>query len=359
MPDAMKVLYLFSGSREGLIEKVRRGEYHGNGFWGMLQLPKYGVEADYIEVEQTYPRPIARWIRRHVSTHAFHVPIIWKIFSYDIVFTSTAFITQLIFALVSPRRPLWVMHDFSIKSQLGAEKTFRQKIFRFMVRRAAGVVTLSLDEKEFLERRFPHLVGRVEFIPFGVDMGFFKPAAAAREQILAVGFDPDRDWKTLIEAVRDIDVPVILATHERRVEKLKPLPPNVSVRSFSPRELVAEYDRSTVVVVPLDTSTGLNDAMGCSTLFEGMAMGKAVVATRTRAMESYVVSGENGLLVPEGDAPALRKALADLLANPAERRRIGENARRYALEHLDIEDCSRRLADFFMRLYRASRAKTF
>lgn len=347
----MKVLYLFSGSREGLVEKVRSGEYHGNGFWGMIQLPEFGIEADYIELEQTFPRPIAKFLRKHINNYAIHLPLFWKFFSYDIVFTSAAFLSQLFFAAVSPRRPLWVMHDFSIKSLLGQEKTLRQRLFRFMIMRAAGVVTLSEDEKMFLEGRFPHLHGKVEFIPFGIDLGFFKPQGEREvRQVLAVGFDPDRDWKTLVEATKGFNVRVILATRESRVAKLRPLPENVTVRQFAPRELVREYDRSAVVVVPLDTSDGTNDAMGCSTLFEAMAMGKAVVATRTKAMESYVTDGENGVLVKEADVADMRRVVERLLGDDALRARIGANAAAYAKANLDIRGRTRRLAAFFRRV---------
>jgi glycosyltransferase involved in cell wall biosynthesis len=354
----MKVLYLFSGSRDGLLEKIKKGEAHGNGFWGMLELPRFGIEADYIEVEQTYPKSIARFIRRHLNNYAIHLPLLWRFFSYDIVFTSSSFASQLFFASFSPKKPLWIMHDFSIKGLLGQEKTLRQKLFRFMVMRAAGVVTLSLDETEFLEKRFPHLRGRVEFIPFGIDLEFFKPQGEKEvRQVLAVGFDPDRDWKTLVEAVRDIDVPVVLATRESRVAKLRPFPESIKVMQFSPRDLVREYDRSAVIVVPLDTSHGVNDAMGCSTLFEAMVMGKAIVATRTKAMESYVTHGENALLVKEGDVSQMRSAIEAVLGDPVLRKNLGEKARRYALANLDIHACTEKLAVFFRKVFEAERSR--
>ena len=46
----MKVLYLFTGTRAHTLEAVKRGEDLGNGFWGMLRLPKAGVEAEFVEL---------------------------------------------------------------------------------------------------------------------------------------------------------------------------------------------------------------------------------------------------------------------------------------------------------------------
>ena len=347
----MKVLYLFNGSRVGLLEKVRSGEEHGNGFWGMIGLPQYGVEADYIEPEQFFPKSVARFLRKHLNVYFIHVPLFWKVFSYDIVFTSASFGLQFFHMLFGVRRPIWVMHDFSIKGLLGDEKTLRQRIFLSMVLRSKGVVTLSEDEKVFLEERFPHLKGKVECIPFGIDLEFFKKNdGVEKRQILSVGRDPDRDWKTFVEATRGIDVPVVITSWLARLAPLMPLPAKYQVLELPSRRLVEKYTESSVVVIPLNTSYKNNDAMGSSALFEAMSMGKAIVATRTKAMESHIVHGENGLLVPEGDERAMHDAIERLLGDDTLRKTLGENAYRYALENLDTKKCTARLADFFKRV---------
>lgn len=348
---SMKVLYLFNGSREGLLDKVRAGEEHGNGFWGMIGLREHGIEADYIELEQFFPKSISRFLRKYLNIYFIHVPLFWKIFSYDIVFTSASFGLQFFHMLFGIRRPIWVMHDFSIKGLLGDEKTLRQRIFRSMVLRSKGVVTLSEDEKTFLEERFPHLRGKVECIPFGIDLNFFKKKdGVEKRQVLSVGRDPDRDWKTFVAATRGIDVPVVITSWLSRLKSLMPLPPNYQVLELPSRTLVEKYAESSVVVIPLNTSYRNNDAMGSSALFEAMSMGKAIVATRTKAMESHVKDGENGLLVPEGDAQSMHDAIERLLADEKLRKTLGENAYRYALENLDTKKTTRRLAGFFKRV---------
>jgi len=242
------------------------------------------------------------------------------------------------------------MHDFSITGLIGEGKTFKQKMMCYITARCAGIVTLGIEEKEKLEKMFPHLRGKIEFIPFGVDLEFFKPMDIPQvNQVLAVGFDPDRDWKTFFEAVKDIDAPVVTATRESRVKGLT-IPKNVIIKQFQPRDLAKEYARSSVIVVPLDTSKGVNDAMGSSALFEAMASGKPVVVTDTHTTASYVKDGENGLLVPEGGTKALREAIERLLNNLSLRETMGKNARAYAEKHLDAEMLAGRLADFFKRL---------
>jgi glycosyltransferase involved in cell wall biosynthesis len=346
----MKVLYLFTSFRGEVLEKARRGEDHGNGFWGMIRLPHFGVEASHLEPEQFYSKRVSEFIRKTLGVYWLHLSVFHKFFSYDYVFTSTAFGTQFVHTLLHIKKPKWVMHDFSITGLIGEEKTLKQKMFAYMVRRCTGIVTLGVEEKEKLEKKFPHLKGKIEFIPFGVDLDFFKPTDIEQDgKVFAVGFDPDRDWKTLFEAVKGSTMPVTVATRVSRVEKLV-VPPNVSIAQFSARDLAKEYAKSAVIVVPLDTSKAVNDAMGCSTLFEAMASGKPVIATNTHTMASYVEDGENGLLVPEGDAEALKGAIERLMSDEALRMRLGKNARRYAEEHLDAEVLTGALAAFFRRL---------
>lgn len=344
------VVYLFNGSRQGILEKIKLGEYPHTGFWGMSRLEKYGVDATYLELEQFYPGRVCKWMRRHLPIYFIHLPLFFKLFSFDIVYTSSAFGTQLVRSLWPGRKPLWVMQDFSITGILGTEKTFKQKLFRFMVRRSAGIVTVGKREAELLKSRFPEMADRIRYITFGTDLSFFTPQQVPEEgHVIAVGFDPDRDWKTLVEASQGLSARVIIATRPQRVAHLLPLPPNVELKTFTPLELVQAYAKASVVVVPLDTSKGINDAMGCSTLFEGMAMGKAVVATRTHTLETYV-DGTNGVLVPEGDAPAMRAAIEALLASPQKRKELGQNAKTYAAANLDDDKLAGELAKFFIKL---------
>jgi glycosyltransferase involved in cell wall biosynthesis len=86
-------------------------------------------------------------------------------------------------------------------------------------------------------------------------------------------------------------------------------------------------DAADVFVLP-----SLHEGMPLVAL-EAMEAGLPVVATRVIGSEEVVVHGETGLLTPSGDAPALGRALAALLADPALRLRLGRAGRRRYLEH--------------------------
>lgn len=62
---------------------------------------------------------------------------------------------------------------------------------------------------------------------------------------------------------------------------------------------------------------------------EAMASGLPVIATTTTGeIASRVTDGENGFVVPPGDAVALRERMASLVADPALRRSMGDASRR-------------------------------
>lgn len=347
----MRVLYLFNNIRTGAIERIKRGDEHDDHFFGMLRLPKYGIDADYAEIEQYFPGRLTVILRKFVNIYYIHLFLFWKFFSYDIVFTSSAFGSQLVQALLHLKRPKWVMYDFSVTGLIGEGKTVRQKVFRWMTGKAAGIITLSKYEAERLKKLFPKLKERIEFIPFGVDLSFFKPQKDISEehQIFTVGLAPDRDYETLFEATKGLNIPVVI-TRSRTVDSLKDLPSYVQACSFSSRELVQEYAKSKIVVLPLDISEGRNNATGCSTLVETMATGRAVIVTRTPTTESYITHGVNGILVEPKDVEGLRAAIQELLTNEEKRKKLGENARAFVENNCDAETVAKRMGNFFKKI---------
>jgi phosphatidylinositol alpha 1,6-mannosyltransferase len=62
-------------------------------------------------------------------------------------------------------------------------------------------------------------------------------------------------------------------------------------------------------------------------VLEAMALGRAVVATRTKGPEELVSHGSTGLLVPPGDDRALAQAITSLAGDPHLRRGMGAAAR--------------------------------
>ena len=188
--------------------------------------------------------------------------------------------------------------------------------------------------------------GAVAFEPYYADARFWSPQGDGEVTDLIVSAGREhRDYSTLAAAVAELPVQAVIASGSLfspdatcRVPDV--LPSNVSVGMRSALELRRLYECAAVVVVPLIP----NDFQaGVTTLLEAMAMARPVIVTATEGQRDIVVDGETGILVPPGDAVALTRALRILLANPAERRRLGRNAREAVLAKFDLPHYAARL----------------
>jgi glycosyltransferase involved in cell wall biosynthesis len=71
-------------------------------------------------------------------------------------------------------------------------------------------------------------------------------------------------------------------------------------------------------------------------LLEAMSMGCCIVAGDTKPLHEAIEHGKTGMLKDFFDAKGIADQVSDLLGNEAERQRLGENARRFAVETYDL-----------------------
>jgi glycosyltransferase involved in cell wall biosynthesis len=221
---------------------------------------------------------------------------------------------------------------------------------------------------------------QVTLVPYQTDDQFWQPRTAApKRQICSAGLE-FRDYATLIEAVRGLDVEVVIAAashwSKHQVNAgAQPLPPNIRIVSLEYAALRELYAESLFVVVPL--REGENQA-GITTILEAMAMRKAVVVSHTRGQTDVVrdrrrVSrtdperptqpdwalslgataetshGQTGLYVRPGDAGELRRAIEFLLTHPDQAQTMGANGRRLIEEAMGLDHFVARVAGLIRR----------
>ncbi len=87
-----------------------------------------------------------------------------------------------------------------------------------------------------------------------------------------------------------------------------------------------------------------------TSLIEAMVCRLPVVTTPVGAIPEIVVDGQNGLLVPPDDQPALRTALSRLLSDPALLARLGQAARQTVIERYSAVAVTDQYARLFRRL---------
>jgi glycosyltransferase involved in cell wall biosynthesis len=203
------------------------------------------------------------------------------------------------------------------------------------VQRAFGIERLGIPADTFTLVRYP------------VDQDFWRPAPGAGDgdMIVAVGNEM-RDYPTLIRAMRDLPMPCHIAARDiqrgaskklaTRASMLAagPIPPNVTIGQKSYADLRALYARSRFVVIPVKPTDTDN---GVTTALEAMAMGKAVICTRTRGQVDVIEEGKTGIFVPQGDAAALREAIRYLWDRPGVADAMGRAGRARVEERHSFE----------------------
>jgi len=118
----------------------------------------------------------------------------------------------------------------------------------------------------------------------------------------------------------------------------------VKVAGFAPDLPAVMATLDVALYVPLE-SDGMSRV-----LFEYLAAGRPLIASRTGVVPEALVDGVHALLVPAGDAAALADALARLLGNAALRGRLGKAARAVALERYSGARLAEALESLYARL---------
>ena len=118
-------------------------------------------------------------------------------------------------------------------------------------------------------------------------------------------------------------------------------------------ELLRRYHHARFVAVPLEDTT--HSGAGINAVLEASALGKAVIATNTGGMRTFVKDGETGILVPPGDAGAWVDAIRLLWTQHQLANRIGEAGRRYIQARFSPAKVGSRIDSLLDRLYAQQR----
>lgn len=207
----------------------------------------------------------------------------------------------------------------------------RRRLYGRLYRKVDRVVVFSSNQADTLARLAGIDPARVVVVRFGVDLDELVgvPTRDAGT-VVAAGRDLGRDWPTLLAAAAGSGWDVELITRPSQIAGLD-LPPEVRTLGTLDRAGYLEHlAAAAVVAIPTEVR---EYPTGQTVLLEAMALGKACVVTDTPAMREYVEDGRTGVLVAPHDPDALRRAVDRLLADPDERRRLGEQARADVTAH--------------------------
>ncbi|HFB52222.1 MAG TPA: glycosyltransferase [Anaerolineae bacterium] len=249
------------------------------------------------------------------------------------------------------------------------EKSYRRLKLRWWILRHFPARVIAVSE----ETRQHHLrVGKlppqkVITLHNGIDLSRFQPVspaeiAALRESLgipaaapvlvtVAVLRQP-KGIQFLLEALPDIlqRVPetryLIVGDGEYR-EKLENIAAekNVTDRVIfagTRRDIPQLLAATDIFVLPT-----LTEALP-TVLAEAMAAEKPIIASHVGGVPEMVDDGQNGLLIPPADPPALTEACLKLLENPQRARAMGKTGQQIVGERFDIQRQVRRLESLYL-----------
>lgn len=332
------------------------------------------LHADIIDLNSLKDVWWARRLERLLGSGIAQAVVAWtRARRYDAVFAdreTTGFILAGLLQL-RRRKPRLVLigHILSTPKKQMVARALR-------VRRAIDcVIVHSSRQQQIATKALKLRHDQVALVPYQADECFWRPTEIdAGNRICSVGLE-FRDYATLIDAVRDLDVEctVAAASHWSRHQGIQQedLPANVTVGAFNYMSLRDLYAQSKFVVVPL---SDVDNQAGITVILEAMAMGKAVIVSHSKGQVDVVrdrrrqsrtlvdrptqadwllqlgvtediAEQPTGMYVPPGDAAELRKAIQYLLARSDVAAQMGNNGRRVIEAGMSLDLFTQRVSE--------------
>jgi len=253
--------------------------------------------------------------------------------SADVVFSTvdTVGIPVMLLKRAGAIRPPIVYASINLPERLERLRGERiHRLFRHALRSARTIIAYAAPEADRLREWLGADTPPVVFVPFGVDIGAFRPIDDGRPlvDVVSVGVDPRRDFELLVAvAARRPELSFRIIATAERVRALGTVPANVTFATDVPLETVRQSIAQARVVALAVHENSYSGAT--TTLLQGMAMAKPVVVSRTDAISTgySLEDGINCRLVAPGDAEGFERTIVEVLADAGAAASLGTRAR--------------------------------
>ena len=318
------------------------------------QSPKWAKKTDHLEKLDPKLTRIFNKLSDKLSVNLkplLNVIIIIKhVRKYDVIITAnvkTGQLVALIKRILNLKSPKHIILELMLDEE---RKTISWKIKRriqkFILSSVDVIFVSANNEVETYSKRFNIPNEIFSFLHFHTNI--IEPGIiySPNSYILSAG-RTGRDYKTLIEAVKDLPVQMFVISDEQSAKGI-PLPDNVRLLINIPyHEYLDLIKKCRFVVVPLKE---LVKSTGQVVILEAMALGKPVIATETVGTRDYIRSGLNGILVPPNDIVSLKNAINKLANDPPLNKSISENALKFINEFCTFDRYVNKILDTAHRL---------
>ena len=255
---------------------------------------------------------------RHLHAHFLHTPA--SVTRY------AAMLCELPWSASAHAKDVWTTPEWDKREKLAE---------------CAWLVTCTAVNREYLTAL--GTPDKVELVYHGLDLARFAPppdrpsrATDGRVLILSVGRAVEKKgYGDLLRALANLkhhlDWRFVHIGGGERLGALKKLARRLGLegriewRGAQPQEAVLAAYREAQVFVLASRIAKSGDRDGLpNVLMEAQSQGLACLSTSVSAIPELIEDGETGLLVAPGNVPALCAALESLIADPAERARLGQ-----------------------------------
>jgi glycosyltransferase involved in cell wall biosynthesis len=221
---------------------------------------------------------------------------------------------------------------------------FKGLRIRLAARSVRCFAVWASHEVEDFARAFGLPRHQLEYVPYHHTLHDYTYEIRDDGYVFAGG-NSDRDYRTLVEAVRGLDIPTWIALTQRDLLAGVEVPPHVRVEATTAEGFRQAMAGAKLIVVPMQKGTLRSG--GQQTCLNAMLLGKPTIAVGRRWAVDFITDGEDGLIVDYEDTQGLQKAIRWLLDYPEAARRMGERARERAA-WFTTERCMRTVYDLVL-----------
>ena len=236
----------------------------------------------------------------------------------------TTLLLGLLFRVYKPRRVSLVGYEmvFTFRSNI-LRTRLATALWKLAIPQVDRLIVQSKEEQSYLTKTFAAPPRLFQTIPFlSEKTRFIGPTPDG--YLLSAG-RMERDFVTLLEALKHTDIPAVIVAEESQRKRLVPLaPPNVQLLFNVPKaKYLSLLQAARLVVISLNPGPV---ARGQVVLLEAMRYGKPVVYTRTTGSKEYIDHGRTGWLVSPRAASQLRRLLLKVFWDLSTLNEIGKSA---------------------------------
>ena len=220
---------------------------------------------------------------------------------------------------------------------------------------AQKIIAASGAIKEYLINEEGVLENKIEVIPNGVELDKFINKSREYEVgepiVGSIGrLSPQKGFDFLLEAAADIPgLKVLIAGEGGEKQILEKIAANLDITGRV--RLVGVQKDVPVFLESLDIFVLPSRWEGFGiVLLEAGLSGLPVIASRIDGIAEIIKDGENGILFEPGNVAELAEKLKKLLADPAERARLGKNLQQRVAAEYDIKKIVKRYEAVYQKI---------